>query len=266
MSQLHDSIHNLATIADVKLTDPKPVDEAFARQQRWAELRAEPTLPSLDRVLTATPVARWDKTIADHSVAVARQTEIRASGTHTFDAAIDSTIRANIDDYLAVLAPAVDAAAERMTTAASSMTTLDSNESVLRNEGHFLHAYVTAHALIGAYAALCAQVVRSLKSQEPGGRTVHGELGIIDCGQVPIELIARDNLARPTTNPPTERAHIDATRKALRAPRTTIGELISDVAFGQAHPEFKIAIPASRADIDTHLARWDAANRQAYTS
>lgn len=255
---IRENAHAIARQAGTEIKDPRPVVEALKRSDAYAALKQEPA-PVLD-LLNLQP-KDWDKRIAEHAAAVNRHQIV--SSLPSMNEARRHVANAEhraADEYLAQLAPIVDQAVTDLTDAGAQLISTDPADAIRHSQGDILWSYQKGLNTIGAYASLLAEIRRGLKSDADGGLSVWTELAVIDPGTIPTEVRRRDSLVHETVNPEHEHAHIIAARTAIRAPRTTIAELIADVARGEAHDKFTISPPMAVTKLDARLHGWDAAN------
>lgn len=259
MTNFYEAAHQLAHQLNIQISDPPEVTEADQRREAFAELRQRPAPAPLAQQLAAAPTKEWNKLIKAHSVERAERDAVMAVNTNAFVRAFERAVAAAADDYLAILAPAVQLALDKATTSATHVTTTDTAESISRGEGLALHDVQHGVAALAAYAALLAGVVPKVRGTRGTDLPVWAELAVIDPGHVPTEIRDRHTITQATVNPPDERRHIDAARRLLRSPRTQIAEQITTILIEDSDP-FALIVPTTIADAQTILARWTRAN------
>lgn len=260
-NNFRDTAHSVAGLVAVELTDTESVLDAIEAERTYSQMKREPEPASLSHILAGLPVKDWPKATEKHTASLARYNAIRAAGTDPFTRAVNQAVRDAADEYLQQIAPAVQHAADQMIDAAQHISTRDHAESIHRMEGAALGEFERGVVIIGSYAGLCATLVRSIKSNADRGLAVFGELAVVHPGDIPTEVRDQQSLNHKTTNPMVEQHHIHSARDAMRAPRTSVSELIAKVAMGSAHDRFSIHIPTTTQGIHDTLTAWDGANR-----
>lgn len=257
MSEFYQRVHALAAQLGAPLEDPPQVVEAHQRAAAFAELHAQPAPAPLADVLAGTQIKDWKKTVTAHAAAASEYAAIHGTSTRSFTRASAAAEHAAADTYLAQLAGKVRVAVEKATVAATHVTTTDHQVSVSRGEGLALHEVEIGVGAICAWAACLARVVPKISSD--GGLAVWPELAVIDCGNIPVELRERDNLAHPTLNPEAERRHIERARRTLRNPRTALPEIVTGILV-DGDDWLSLNVPATVAEAGQALDQWGRAN------